>query len=71
MKLQKEKVILTGFRATGKSSVGNIPAKSLDLDFADTDKAAAKFPAALSGRSICTAVLLADKRRQFLMPTKK
>jgi len=57
MKLQKEKVILTGFRATGKSSVGKILAKRLCFDFDDTDKAAAKF--------------LADNRRQFLMPTKK
>jgi len=48
MKLQKEKVILTGFRATGKSSVGKILAKRLCFDFDDTDKAAAKFPAALS-----------------------
>jgi shikimate kinase len=39
MKLQKEKVILTGFRATGKTSVGKILAKRLGYDFVDTDKA--------------------------------
>jgi shikimate kinase len=39
MKLQKEKVILTGFRATGKSSVGKTLAKRLGFDFVDTDKA--------------------------------
>ena len=39
MKFQKEKVILTGFRATGKSSVGKILAKRLGFDFVDTDKA--------------------------------
>jgi shikimate kinase len=39
MKLQKEKVILTGFRATGKSSVGKILATRLGYDFIDTDKA--------------------------------
>ena len=39
MKLQKEKVILTGFRATGKSSVGKILAARLGYDFVDTDKA--------------------------------
>jgi len=48
MKLQKEKVFLTGFRATGKGSVGKIPAKRLGFDFVDRAKAAAKFPAALS-----------------------
>ncbi len=39
MKFQKEKVILTGFRATGKSSVGKTLAKRLGFDFVDTDKA--------------------------------
>lgn len=39
MKFQKEKVLLTGFRATGKSSVGKILAKRLGFDFVDTDKA--------------------------------
>ena len=38
MKYQKEKVILTGFRATGKSSVGKILAKRLGFAFFDMDK---------------------------------
>ena len=38
MKFQKEKVILTGFRATGKSSVGKILAELLGFAFIDTDK---------------------------------
>jgi shikimate kinase len=37
MKLQKEKVILTGYRATGKTSIGKILADLLGFDFIDTD----------------------------------
>ena len=33
-----EKIILTGYRATGKSSVGKILAVELDYDFIDMDK---------------------------------
>ena len=32
-----DRIILTGFRATGKSLVGGMLAKRLDLDFCDTD----------------------------------
>jgi shikimate kinase len=39
MKLQKEKVILTGYRATGKTSIGKILADMLGFDFIDTDRA--------------------------------
>ena len=42
MKLQKEKVILTGYRATGKSSIGKILADLLGFDFIDTDLAIEK-----------------------------
>ncbi len=38
MKLQKEKIILTGYRATGKSSIGKILADLLDFGFIDTDQ---------------------------------
>lgn len=34
---QKRKVILTGFRATGKSSVGRLLAERLDVSFIDMD----------------------------------
>ena len=42
MKLQKEKIILTGYRATGKSSIGKILADLLGFDFIDTDTAIEK-----------------------------
>ena len=42
MKLQKEKVILTGYRATGKTSIGKILADMLGFDFIDTDLAIEK-----------------------------
>ena len=42
MKLQKEKIILTGYRATGKSSIGKILADLLGFDFIDTDQAIEK-----------------------------
>jgi len=38
MKLQKEKIILTGYRATGKSSIGKILADLLGFSFVDTDQ---------------------------------
>jgi len=38
MKFQKEKVILTGYRATGKSSIGKILADLLGFGFIDTDE---------------------------------
>jgi shikimate kinase len=38
MKFQKEKIILTGYRATGKSSIGKILADLLDFGFIDTDQ---------------------------------
>ena len=38
MKLQKEKIILTGYRATGKTSTGKILADLLGFDFIDTDQ---------------------------------
>jgi hypothetical protein len=38
MKFQKEKIILTGYRATGKSSIGKILADLLDFGFVDTDE---------------------------------
>ena len=38
MNFSQKKVILTGFRATGKSSVGKRLAGRLDMDFVDTDK---------------------------------
>ncbi len=38
MDFPKKKVILTGFRATGKSSVGKLLAARLSLDFIDMDK---------------------------------
>ena len=42
MKLQKEKVILTGYRATGKTSIGKVLADLLGFDFIDTDLAIEK-----------------------------
>ena len=42
MKFQKEKVILTGYRATGKTSIGKILADLLGFDFVDTDLAIEK-----------------------------
>jgi len=42
MKFQKEKVILTGYRATGKSSIGKILADLLGFGFIDTDQALEK-----------------------------
>jgi len=42
MKFQREKVILTGYRATGKSSIGKILADLLGFDFIDTDLAIEK-----------------------------
>ena len=42
MKLQKEKIILTGYRATGKSSIGKILADLLGFAFIDTDEAIEK-----------------------------
>ena len=39
MKFQKEKVILTGYRATGKTSIGRILADLLGYGFIDTDQA--------------------------------
>jgi shikimate kinase len=42
MKFQKEKIILTGYRATGKSSIGKILADLLGFDFIDTDQAIEK-----------------------------
>jgi shikimate kinase len=39
MKFQKEKIILTGYRATGKSAIGKILADLLGCDFIDTDQA--------------------------------
>ena len=42
MKFQKEKVILTGYRATGKSSIGKILADMLGYGFIDTDQAIEK-----------------------------
>lgn len=38
MKFQKEKVILTGYRATGKTSIGKILADMLGFKFIDTDR---------------------------------
>lgn len=37
MEKKKTKIILTGYRATGKSSVGRLLAGKLDFDFLDTD----------------------------------
>ena len=42
MKFQKEKVILTGYRATGKTSIGRVLADMLGFDFLDTDLAIEK-----------------------------
>jgi shikimate kinase len=42
MKFQKEKIILTGYRATGKSSIGKILADRLGFAFIDTDLAIEK-----------------------------
>ena len=42
MKFQKEKIILTGYRATGKSSIGKILADLLGFGFVDTDQAIEK-----------------------------
>ncbi len=42
MKFQKEKIILTGYRGTGKSSIGKILADLLGFDFIDTDQAIEK-----------------------------
>ena len=42
MKFQKEKIILSGYRATGKSSIGRILADLLGFDFIDTDQAIEK-----------------------------
>jgi shikimate kinase len=39
VKFQKEKIILTGYRATGKTSIGKILADLLGFDFIDTDQA--------------------------------
>ncbi|MDX1777106.1 MAG: shikimate kinase [Desulfobulbales bacterium] len=39
MKFQKEKIILTGYRATGKSAIGKILADLLGFGFVDTDQA--------------------------------
>jgi shikimate kinase len=38
MKFQKEKIILTGYRATGKSSIGKILSDMLGFGFIDTDE---------------------------------
>ncbi len=37
MENKKTKIILTGYRATGKSSVGKLLAQKLGFDFLDTD----------------------------------
>jgi shikimate kinase len=42
MKFQKEKVLLTGYRATGKTSIGKILADQLGFQFIDTDQAIEK-----------------------------
>jgi len=42
MKFQKEKILLTGYRATGKTSIGKILADLLGFDFIDTDQAIEK-----------------------------
>ena len=42
MKFQKEKIILTGYRGTGKTSIGKILADLLGFDFIDTDTAIEK-----------------------------
>ena len=42
MKFQKEKIILTGYRATGKTSIGKILADLLGFKFIDTDQAIEK-----------------------------
>jgi len=42
MKFQKEKIILTGYRATGKSSIGKILADLLGFGFIDSDQAIEK-----------------------------
>ena len=42
MKFQKEKVILTGYRATGKTSIGKVLADLLGFGFIDTDQAIEK-----------------------------
>ncbi len=42
MKFQKEKIILTGYRGTGKTSIGKILADLLGFDFIDTDLAIEK-----------------------------
>ena len=42
MKFQKEKIILTGYRATGKSAIGKILADLLGFDIIDTDQAIEK-----------------------------
>ena len=42
MKFQKEKVILTGYRETGKTSFGKIFAYLLDFKFIDTNQAIKK-----------------------------
>jgi shikimate kinase len=42
MKFQKEKIILTGYRGTGKTSIGKILADLLGFDFIDTDSAIEK-----------------------------
>lgn len=42
MKFQKEKILLTGYRGTGKSSIGKILADLLGFDFIDTDLAIEK-----------------------------
>jgi shikimate kinase len=42
MKFQKEKIILTGYRATGKTSIGKVLADLLGFDFIDIDLAIEK-----------------------------
>lgn len=38
MEKKKKKIILTGYRATGKSTIGKLLAKKLHFSFLDTDK---------------------------------
>ena len=48
MKLQKEKVILTGYRATGKTSIEKILADLLGFDLIDTGLAIEKRQGAIT-----------------------